>query len=185
MNRVTFVIALAGLVTSCSCTTVRQLKEPATLPVDGKASRTRAEKALDYSIAIDIAAKPEVVWAVLTDAPSFKTWNTTIVSLEGTIAKDQAIKLVSKVAPDRTFDLKVTTFDAPTHMVWEDGNGMFLGVRHFTLTAKDGGTVLAMSETYSGGMLGMIEGKLPDMTANFETFAANVKTEAERRASTP
>lgn len=169
MNRLTLLIAIASLVTACSCTTVRQLKEPATLPVDGKASRTRAEKALDYSIAIDIAAKPEVVWAVLTDAPSFKTWNTTIVSL----------------APDRTFDLKVTTFDAPNHMVWEDGNSMFLGVRHFTLTAKDNGTVLAMSETYSGGMLGMIEGKLPDMTTNFETFAANVKTEAERRASTP
>lgn len=185
MNRLSLLVAVASLVTACSCTTVRQLKDPATLPVDGKASRTRAEKALDYSIALDIAAKPEVVWAVLTDAPSFKTWNTTIVSLEGSIAKDQAIKLVSKVAPDRTFDLKVTTFDAPTHMVWEDGNGMFLGVRHFTLTEKNGATVLAMSETYSGGMLGMIEGKLPDMTTNFETFAANVKAEAERRASTP
>lgn len=185
MNRLALFAALTSLVTACSCTTVRQLKDPATLPADGKASRTRAEKALDYSVAIEVAAKPEVVWAVLTDAPSFTRWNSTIVSLEGAIEKDKAIKLVSKVAPDRAFDLKVTTFDAPSHLVWEDGNGMFLGVRHFTLTEKNGGTVLAMSETYSGGMLGMIEGSLPDMTANFETFAADVKREAERRAAMP
>jgi hypothetical protein len=36
---------------------------------------------------------------------------------------------VSKVAKDRTFNLTVTTFEAPRVMVWEDGNSMFLVVQ--------------------------------------------------------
>lgn len=172
-----------ALIAGCSCSTVRQVKDPATLPADGKAARTRTDAALDYSIAIFIAAEPKVVWAVLTDAPAFTKWNSTITRLDGTVAKGEKLALVSKVAPDRTFTLTVSELDPPKKMVWEDGNGMFLGVRHFTLTEKDGGTVLAMSETYSGFFLGSAEKEMPDFTANFETFAADLKREAERRAT--
>lgn len=175
-------IALATLLAGCTCGTVRQLKDPATLTADGKAVRTRSESALDYSIALPIAAKPDVVWAVLTDASGFTKWNSTLTKFEGDVKKDGKISLVSKVAPDRTFTLKVSEFDAPKKMVWEDGNAMFLGVRHFTLTEKDGGTVLAMSETYSGVFLSSAEKEMPDFTTNFETFAADLKREAESRA---
>lgn len=169
------------LIAGCTCSTVRQLKDPSTLTADGKALRTRSDSALDYSVAVSIDAKPEVVWGVLTDAPAFTKWNSTLNKLEGKIEKDGKLELVSKVAPDRTFTLKVSEFDAPKKMVWEDGNAMFLGVRHFTLTEKDGGTVLAMSETYSGLFLGSAEKEMPDFTTNFETFAADVKREAESR----
>lgn len=171
------VMLLAG----CSCSTVRQVKDPNALTADGKTTRTRTDSALDYSIAIFIAAEPKVVWAVMTDAPAFTKWNSTLTRLDGTIARGGKLSLVSKVAPDRTFTLTVSEFDPPHAMVWEDGNGMFLGVRHFTLIEKDGGTVLAMSETYSGLFLGSAEKEMPDFTANFETFAADVKREAERR----
>jgi uncharacterized protein YndB with AHSA1/START domain len=173
--------ALTLVVVASSCSTVRQVKDPATLPADGKALRTRTDNALDYSVAIFIAAPPQTVWAVLTDAASFTKWNSTLTTFEGSVAKEGKITLVSKVAPDRTFTLKVSEFDAPKAMVWEDGNGMFLGVRHFTLLPRDGGTVLAMSETYSGLFLGSAEKKMPDFTQNFETFAADVKREAEAR----
>ncbi|MBX7099118.1 MAG: SRPBCC domain-containing protein [Myxococcaceae bacterium] len=169
-------LALAG------CTTVRQVHDPATLTPDGKAVRTRTDDALDYGVATFIAATPETVWAVLTDAKAFTRWNSTLVRFEGQVALGQKVELVSKVAPDRTFSLTVSAFDAPRAMVWEDGNGMFLGVRHFTLTPKDQGTVLAMSETYSGFFLGSAEKKMPDFTANFETFAQDLKREAEARA---
>lgn len=175
-------LVLCGVALSSACTTVRQLRDPATLRPDGKAERTRSEDALDYSVATFIEAPPSVVWAVMTDAPAFLRWNSTLVKLEGAIAKDQKIELISKVAPDRSFNLKVSELDPPRHMVWEDGNGMFLGVRHFTLYERDGGTVLAMSETYSGFFLGSAEKEMPDFTQNFETFAADAKREAERRA---
>ncbi len=177
MKRALFVAALlAG-----ACSTVRQVKDPATLTADGKAIRTRTDNALDYSVAIFVSAEPKTVWSVLTDSAAFTKWNSTVTKLEGTIAKGEKLSLVSKVAPDRTFTLTVSEFDAPTKMVWEDGNGMFLGVRHFTLLQKDGGTVVAMSETYSGLFLGSAEKEMPDFTANFETFAADLKREAEAR----
>lgn len=182
MNRISIGVALGLLACASACTTVRQLRDPTTLPADGKAVRTRAADALDYSVAIFIQAPPKVVWAVMTDAPAFLKWNSTLVKLDGTIAKDQELELISKVAPERTFSLEVSEFDPPRHMVWEDGGGMFLGVRHFTLLEREGGTVLAMSETYSGFFLESAEKEMPDFTQNFETFAADAKREAERRA---
>ena len=166
----------------CSCTTVRQLRDPASLPADGHATRTRDEHALDYSVAIHIAAPPLVIWALLVDGPGYKSWNSTIIKLDGAIAPGSEIHLISTDKPDKTFDLKVSTFDAPKKMVWEDGGSMFLGVRNFTLIPVADGTTFAMSETFSGGMLGMIEGSLPDFTKTFETFAADLKKQAESKA---
>lgn len=172
------VLALAA-----ACTTVRQVHDPVTLEPSGKASRTRTEDALDYSIAIYIAAPPAIVWEVLTDAAGYTRWNSTIIELTGRIERDGEVELVSKVAPDRRFGLEVSAFDPPRAMVWEDGGGMFLGVRHFTLTPKDQGTILAMSETYSGFFLSSAEEEMPDFRANFEVFAADARQEAERRAT--
>lgn len=174
-------LLLLPLLTSCA--TVRMARDPSTLTPNGRAERTRTGKALDYSVATGIAAPPELVWQVLTDAAGYSKWNTTIVRLDGSIAAGGRVQLVAKVAPRRTFKLKVSTFEAPRRMVWEDGGSMFLGVRNFTLTPADGGTTFAMSETFSGGMLGMIAGKLPDFTQDFEAFAADLKKEAESRAA--
>lgn len=178
-------LLMAALAFSAACTTVRQVHDPLTLEPSGKASRTRTDDALDYSIAIHIAAPPAIVWEVLTDAAGYTRWNSTIVELTGRIERDGELELVSKVAPDRRFGLAVSAFDPPRAMVWEDGGGMFLGVRHFTLIPKDQGTILAMSETYSGFFLSSAEEEMPDFRANFEAFAADTRQEAERRASAP
>lgn len=175
MNRKLVAIAIFAV----GCSTTRQLRDPTSLPVTGKAERTRGDDALDYSIAAKINAPAEVVWGLLTDAPQYTSWNTTIVKLEGKVALDQSIQLVAKVAPERTFGLKVTTFEAPQRMVWEDGNGMFLGVRTFTLRKDGDGVIFTMSETFSGAMLGMIEDSLPDFTGDFDTFTNDLKVKAE------
>lgn len=176
------VLAIASVATACSCGTVRQVRDPATLPLDGKASKVKENGALAYSVGTTIHAPPEVVWKLLTDAPGFPSWNSTVVKVDGTIAQGQKIKLVSKVAPDRTFELQVNEVQPNRRMVWEDGMpmGMFAGVRTFTLTPKeDGTTAFTMAEVFSGGMLGMIEGSLPDFTRSFEAWAADLKTRAE------
>lgn len=180
-NTIITCLAAAALFCSCSCTTVRQLRDPKEIPADGAPQKTRADKALDYSVAIDIAAPADKVWALLTDAESFTQWNSTVKKLDGKIALDEKIHLVSIDAPDKTFDLKVSTLEQPKHMVWEDGGSMFLGVRNFTLLPNEtGGTRFVMSETFSGGMLGMIEGSLPDFNKSFGKFAADLKTAAEK-----
>jgi len=60
---------------------------------------------------------------------------------------------------------------------------MFKGVRTFTLTENgDGTTLFAMKEEFSGVMLPMIKGSLPDFAPAFEAYAADLKREAEKRA---
>ena len=183
LTRSLLVAAVAASITSaCSCSTVRQLRDPSTLPLDGKASKLKENGALAYSVATKINAPPEAVWKVLTDASAYTSWNSTIVKLEGSIAKDEKIHLVAKVSPDRTFDLKVSELTPASKMVWEDGMpmGMFAGVRTFTLTPQsDGTTAFTMAEVFSGGMMGMIEGSLPDFTTDFEHFAADLKKRSE------
>jgi uncharacterized protein YndB with AHSA1/START domain len=168
------------------CTTVRQLRDPSTLAATGRAERTRDEHALDYSVATRIAAPPQLIWSILTDAAAYPTWSSTVVKLDGAVALGSDLKLVSTEAPGKTFGLKVTTLDAPRRMVWEDGGSMFLGVRTFTLIpGADGTTTFAMSETFSGGMLGMIEGSLPDFRKSFDAFAADLKKRAETEGKRP
>lgn len=127
-----------------------------------------------------IDGPPAAVWAVLTDGPAYPSWNTTVTSLEGTIGADEQIELKVKLDPKRTFTLEVSTFEAPSRMVWQDGNGMFKGVRTFTLTAlPDGTTDVTMAEVMTGSMMGMIVKKLPDFRPDFDTFMRDLKTTVE------
>jgi hypothetical protein len=70
-------------------------------------------------------------------------------------------------------------------MVWSDGMApMFKGERTFTLTPRaDGTTELEMVETFSGLMLPMIKGSLPDFAPVFDRYARDLKKEAERSQS--
>ncbi len=84
-------------------------------------------------------------------------------------------------APTRTFKPRVTAFEPGRSMVWSDGMApMFKGVRTYTLTPKgDGTTDFTMTEVFSGAMLPMIKGSLPDFAPVFEKYAADLKREAE------
>ena len=58
---------------------------------------------------------------------------------------------------------------------------MFTGVRTYTLTPKDDdSTDFFMSEVFSGVILPMIAGSLPDFGPTFEQYAADLKLEAEK-----
>jgi len=58
---------------------------------------------------------------------------------------------------------------------------MFKGVRTYTLTPKaNGSTDFSMAEVFSGLMLPLIAGSLPDFGPTFEQYAADLKREAEQ-----
>ncbi|MEM9070494.1 MAG: SRPBCC family protein, partial [Myxococcota bacterium] len=116
------------------------------IPTDGKAQRLDGTRYMEYRVGLRIQAPPERIWAILTDAGSFTEWNSTLVSLSGIIALGQKIALVAKVAPERTFKIRVSAFEAPRRMVWEDGNRIFRGVRTFLLEAEGDATVVTMAE---------------------------------------
>ncbi len=149
--------------------------------MDGKAHKTRTTFRMECGVAIAIRATPEKIWALLTRAEEFPSWNSTVTSIDGKIAPGERIALrVPNV--DRVFKLTVSAFEPSTRMVWQDGMApMFKGVRTFTLIAKgDGTTEFSMVEVFAGVMLPMIAGSLPDFGPPFEQYAKDLKAAAER-----
>jgi hypothetical protein len=128
-----------------------------------------------------IDARPEAIWAVLTDAPAYPDWDSGLIRVEGRIAPQEKIKLVPEINPKRAFPVTVTEFSPGERMVWTGGMplGLFKGVRTFTLTPEDGATRFKMREEFSGPMLPLIWRSMPDLQASFDQFAAGLKARAE------
>ena len=61
--------------------------------------------------------------------------------------------------------------------------GLFKGERTFTLTQVDSHTTrFTMREEYTGLMLPLIWGSIPDLGPSFQQFASGLKTQAEAKA---
>lgn len=146
-----------------------------------KATLAKSAFRMEYAISGAIHATPERIWALLTNAADFPRWNSTVTRIEGRIAAGEKIALKARIAADRVFNLKVTDVVPNRSMIWRDGAApIFTGVRTFTLApAADGATVFAMAEVYSGLMLPLIAGSLPDFRPTFEQYFADLKREAE------
>lgn len=169
-----------------ACASVAPPEAAQPIAVGESAALLDGERYLEYRIGVNIQGSPEDVWAVLTDAPAYPEWNSTVVSLGGTIAKGETIELVAKIDPSRTFELEVSTFDPARTLVWEDGGKAFKGVRTFTLTARDDGTTdVTMAEVLTGMFMKSIEKKLPDFRPSFDAFAADLKRKVESNAAVP
>ena len=135
-----------------------------------------------FHTSVEIQAAPEKIWSILTDAPGWASWNTTIDKLEGRIALGEKVKLFVKLNPGRAFPVTVSTFDAPRTMVWTGGMplGLFKGERTYALTPKSSGVEFSMTEVFSGLMSPLIEKSIPDMQPAFDAFAACLKRRAEQ-----
>ena len=126
---------------------------------------------------------PDKVWAILTKPDDMVRWNSTLTSIEGDIALGGIVKMQVPEAPGRTFKVKVTRFVPNEEMVWRQGNPLlFLGVRTYSLGSNPNGsaTRFQMTEEFSGLMLPLIAGRLPDFGPIFEQYASDVKAESER-----
>lgn len=138
-------------------------------------------KSFATTIAIDAPAA--AVWSLLTDAPGYPAWNSTVTRIEGRIAFGEKLTVHAKASPGRAFPLRVSVFKTPALMVWTGGMklGLFTGTRIFTLTpSPGGGVVFSMQEGFAGLLAGLITRSIPDLQPAFDTFAADLKRQAER-----
>lgn len=103
---------------------------------NGRAQINKSSFRLLYSAGINIKAKPARVWALMTNAGDFSRWNSTVKSIEGTIASGQTIRLAATISPKRVFNLNIIEFDPEKKMVWSDGNALFKGVRTYILSSR-------------------------------------------------
>ena len=135
-----------------------------------------------YEAEAEIEASPEAVWSVLTDAPGYAQWDSGVVRVEGRIAPEEKIKVVSEANPGRSFPVKVTEFIPGERMVWSGGMplGLFKGVRTFTLTRAGRGTHFSMREEYSGPLLGLIWRSMPDLQPSFDQFARGLQIRVQQ-----
>jgi hypothetical protein len=130
-----------------------------------------------------IQATPEAIWRLLTDAPSYPSWNATVTRVEGRIALGETVTVHVKVAPGRAFPVKVVAFEPFKRLVWSGGMplGLFKGERTYDLRpAGPGGVEFAMHEDYTGWFAPLITRSIPDLQPAFDEFAACLKARAER-----
>ena len=138
------------------------------------AERTASTFSLRYAVDATVPAAPAAVWARLTDAAAFTTWNSTVTAIEGPIAPGNRLAIRVPIS-ERTFRPRVVEFEPDRRMVWQDGAApMFRGRRTFTLTPTDGGTRFSMVEDFRGLMLPMIARTLPDFGPVFDQYAADL-----------
>ena len=102
----------------------------------------------------------------------------------GRVAPGEKITAYTKLSPDRAFPAKVSEFVPNQRMVWSGGMplGLFKGVRTFTLAPQgDGSLDFTLREEFSGPLLPLMAGSLPDLTQTFQDFVAGLKTHAEAK----
>jgi hypothetical protein len=136
-----------------------------------------------YEASSVINAAPDRIWAILVDGAHYPDWDSGVVSVDGSIAAGQTIKVVSAASPGRTFPVTVSEFSPARSMTWSGGMplGLFKGVRTFSLApTTDGATTFHVREEYSGPLLSMMWRSMPDLGPSFAQFAAGLKQRAEQ-----
>jgi len=132
-------------------------------------------------VEIDIKARADVIWNLLTDAKNFPRWNSTVTSIEGEILDGEQLRL-RVPGTNRIFTPRISGVVPRERMIWTGGFWpVFKGVRTFELRqCDDVSTNFSMRECFSGMMLPLLKRSLPDFRPVFERYAQDLRLEAER-----
>ena len=144
-----------------------------------KPTATTAKKMFSRTTTVSAAiqAPPAVIWALLTDVERYPAWNSTLISIDGSIQPGGSIKLKAKLDPKRTFTLKIKDFQQNSRLVWGDA----IGNRVYTLEGNGAGaTHFTMTETIGGPLFPLFASQIPSFDASFEQFTLDLKQAAER-----
>ena len=132
-------------------------------------------------VEINIQAKAEVIWSLLTNAKDFPNWNSTVSRIEGQIREGQRLR-IHVPGTNRTFKPRVLDVVENKRMTWSDGFApIFKGSRTFELRPYDNdSTDFVMEERFQGLIFAVVKNRLPDFRSIFEQYAGDLKREAER-----
>ena len=146
-------------------------------------TQARSAFGLVCRVELNIRASAERIWNILTSANEFPRWNSTVTCIEGEIRDGQTLRL-RVPGSNRTFTPKVSGFVPNRRMLWTGGLApVFKGVRTFELTPKgESLTDFMMEERFSGLLLPLVSGSLPDFGPIFERYAEDLRREAEQTA---
>ena len=137
------------------------------------------------SATVDIAAKPERVWAVLADLSAYPEWNPFIRSARGELA--EGARLTLRLVPEggRAMTFRPTVLAArPGELLRWIGRlivpGVFDGTHQFALEDLGGCTRLTQSETFRGLLVPFSRKTMARTEAGFHALNRALKERAER-----
>jgi hypothetical protein len=146
-------------------------------------TQTHSAFSMLCGVEVNVLASAEILWRLLTDAEGFPRWNSTVSGVEGQIREGERLRL-RVPGTDRIFTPKVSGVGPNERMIWTGGFApIFKGVRTFVLRPRnDGSTDFVMEERFSGLILPLVKGSMPDFGPVFERYANDLKREAEQAA---
>jgi hypothetical protein len=141
---------------------------------------TRTTFRLAVTVTKSIAASDRTLWNLLADVHAQSEWNSTVTSIEGTIALGGRVSFKVPEAPRQTFSPKVVVYDEPKSMVWRLNRWpLLVSDRTYRLSpGPQGFTELTISEVFHGLLLPLIAKSLPDFGAMFERTATDLQAAA-------
>jgi hypothetical protein len=129
-----------------------------------------------------IAAPVDVVWAVITDLPSYGEWNPFITAISGDLEVGRRLRVTFSLPGqrDRTFTPSVTAYEPGRRLTWFGRlfiPKLFDGEHTLAVEPEGDGTRFTHSERFMG-LLPPLMGKL--LAATHEGFTAMDRALAER-----
>lgn len=135
---------------------------------------------------IRINAKPEKVWAILTDFERYPEWNPFIKSIAGRkdIGKQLSVAIQLPDSSTMRFKPVILRFSENKELRWKGKlfiKGLFDGEHFFLLTDNnDGTTTFTQGENFSGILAGLF-GKVLERTKNgFVLMNEAIKEKSEK-----
>jgi uncharacterized protein YndB with AHSA1/START domain len=131
---------------------------------------------------IEIAARPETVWEILTDFENWPSWNPDVksVSLSGGVAEGSEFRW--KAGP-ATISSTLRHVERPRVLAW---TGKTFGIdagHEYRIEPRGSGTFVQTEESYAGFLPRLLPGRMEKMLKEaLDAGLRHLKTEAERRS---
>jgi hypothetical protein len=152
---------------------------------DRRAANSALKSRVDFQIAFDVAAPPDVVWAVICDVERWHEWTPSVRSIrplsKGPLRVGSRALVRQPRLPPAVW--KVTTFEPGRSFTWVNGfPGLWLYASQ-SVALGAVGTRAVMSLRYEGVFGAMLARVLRDLTNRYlEMEAAGLKQRSEELA---
>ena len=150
---------------------------------DGPPTRAEPRPPVVAASEIEIAARPEVVWAVLTEFGRWPSWNpdVTSMSMDAPVAVGSTFRW--KAGPG-TITSTIQRIEAPRLIAW---TGRTLGIKavdSWHLQPQEGTTLVREDESWDGVVARVFRRPLQKtLDRSLENGLRHLKAEAEQRAA--
>ncbi len=139
----------------------------------------------DFSIAVDIHAPPEIVWAVMIDIDRWAEWTPSVRKIErfgsGPIVRGSRVRILQPKVPPAVW--QVTELDPGRSFSWKSGSAVAWAVAKHRVEASDVGCRATLSLHFGGPLGGIVACLLKNLNNRYlQMEATGLKRRSESLA---